>query len=149
MQRLVIGNVSKGQLPGSVLAGDVLVGTITYGADSQRIGASDRPGGFSLSVVVSPADASAATAAVSEKLETYPTATEDPAATTPEERIARTIRDAKLQLLRTLSIDSDRALFDKLAAELLAEHKDFLPLCSNDGHNDSWPPSPTRPTGAP
>ena len=129
VQRLVIGNVTKGQLPGSVLAGDVLVGTITYGADSQRLGASDRPGGFPLSVTVSPVDAPfASPVSGSDKLETYPTATEDPAPKTPEERIARTIRDAKLQLLRTLSIDSDRALFDKLATDILTEHKDFLPV---------------------
>ncbi len=129
VQRLVIGNVSKGQLPGSVLAGDVLTGTMAYGANSERVGASDRPGGFPLSVVVSSADAPTASPTnATDKLETYPTATEDPDAKTPEERIARTIRDAKLQLLRTLSIDSDRALFDKLATEIMTEHKDFLPV---------------------
>lgn len=117
-QEVFVGNVTKGQLPGSVLAGDVLVGTIQYGGDHGRGGASDRPNGFPISTAVSTVDAVSASSS-SEKTETpLLTPTDEAAAKTAEERIARTIRDAKLKLLQSLSIDSDRVLFDQLAAEL-------------------------------
>ncbi len=117
-QKVFVGNVTKGQLPGVVRAGDVLTGTIQYGGDHGRGGANDRPGGFPLSTTVSMLDAATA-ATASDKAETLlMTPTDEPAPKDGNERVARTVRDAKFKLLQSLSIDSDRALFDQLATDL-------------------------------
>lgn len=119
--RVFIGNVSAGQLPGFVRAGDVLIGTITYGSDSQRRGAADRPGGYVISVAAPVTETSSVPVASLVPSEPLWTVEDAAAAKSPEERIARTVRDAKRQLLHATSIDADRALFDKLAEDLLKE----------------------------
>lgn len=122
--RAFIGNVSKGQLPAGAQPGDVLVGTITYGGESTHRGAGDRPGGYPLTVTVSATDASLAGSSGSNRsADAEPLWISDDATSpkTPEEKIARAVRDAKRQLLHATSFDADRALFDKLAEDLLKE----------------------------
>ncbi len=119
--RLFIGNVTAGQLPGFVRAGDVLVGTITYGGDSQHRGTADRPGGYVISVAAPVTDNSSVPLVPIVPSEPLWVVEDVAAPNSADERIARTVRDAKRQLLHTTSIDSDRALFDKLAEDLLKE----------------------------
>lgn len=119
--RVFVGNVSKGQLPGFAQAGDVLVGSITYGGESTHRGPADRPGGYVLSVAVSASDAPFVPSVSVVPLEPMWVVEDGAAANTADERIARATRDAKRQLLHATSIDSDRALFDKLADDLLKE----------------------------
>ncbi len=119
--RVFVGNVSKGQLPSSTQAGDVLIGTMTYGGESTHRGPADRPGGYVLSVAVSALDAPFVPSVSAVPLEPMWIVEDGAAPNSADERIARAIRDAKRQLLHATSIDADRPLFDKLAEELLRE----------------------------
>lgn len=117
-QQLFIGNVLKGQIPSSVLAGDVLSGTISYGGDHGRGGANDRPGGFAVSTTASTLDVPSISGGSEKTTSSLLVPIDETAPKDGNERVARAVRDAKLKLLQSLSIDSDRALFDQLALEL-------------------------------
>ncbi len=113
-QRLYVGNITRA--PAGALAGDVLLGTITYGAEDEHGGAGQRPGGFPLSVVVASTDAPAS---ASKPVASEWTWADERPAKTAKQKLARALRDAKLAQLKNLSIDSDRQAFDRLAEQLL------------------------------
>ena len=122
-QQLYVGNVSKA--PTGTLAGDVLIGTITYGEAGTHGGAGQAPGGFPLSVVVSPVDAPASASAKATESWTWLDQTETKDS---DAKLKKSVRDAKLEFLKTLSLDKDAKLFDKLSKELLEENKQLLPV---------------------
>lgn len=113
-QRLFIGNISSA--PGGTLAGDVLLGSVTYGKAGTHNGSGQLPGGFPLSAVVATTQAAESKADASADGGWSWT---DPApAKTDDEKLAKAVRKAKLDYLKDLSIDSNRSAFYKLAEEL-------------------------------
>lgn len=122
-QRLFVGNIKSA--PAGALSGDVLLGTITYGEEGTHDGAGQRPGGFPVSVVVSPTAAPASASSGGSGGWTW----QDPnPPTKTDDKLKAAIRDAKIEFLKSLSVDSQRKEFDKLAAELLKENKGHLPV---------------------
>lgn len=103
--------------------GDVLLGTIRFGAKDAHGGSGDRPEGFTLSAVIGGEPAASAGTS------SHPAWTIDDIETakTAEERIARAVRDAEFTLLQSLSMDSERELFDRVLADLLTKHPNWLP----------------------
>jgi tripeptidyl-peptidase-2 len=126
-QRLFVANVSSG--PGGTLAGDILLGTITYGEEGTHDGAGQLPGGFPVSVVVSTAHAvSASSAGASSKssAESFDEPLTDAAAKNPRAKLNRKLREARLEFLNSLSIASDRAAFDRMVEDALKKDESDL-----------------------
>lgn len=126
-QRLFVANISSA--PAGTLAGDILRGTITYGEEGTHDGAGQMPGGFPVSVVVSTTDAASAASGSSSKdsaVVSYDKPLAGEAAKNPKVKLGRKLRDAKLEFLNSLSIDSDREAFDRLAGELLRKDESDL-----------------------
>jgi tripeptidyl-peptidase II len=113
-ERFFVGNISSA--PGGTIAGDVLLGSITYGKKDTHGGSGQLPGGFPLSAVVS--STQAATAKPAASTSGGWTWTDPAPAKTDEEKLAKAVRKAKLDYLKGLSIDSNRSAFYKLAGEL-------------------------------
>jgi tripeptidyl-peptidase II len=126
-QRLFVANVSSA--PGGTLAGDILLGTITYGEEGTHDGAGQLPGGFPISVVVSTTDAASADSN-GETTASAPANFDEPltgeAAKNPKAKLAKKLRDAKLEFLNSLSIDFDKEAFDRLVEESLKKDEDDL-----------------------
>ncbi|MFP6765530.1 MAG: tripeptidyl peptidase II, partial [Planctomycetaceae bacterium] len=125
-QRFWIGNISSA--PGGTLAGDLLLGSVTYGKKGTHNGAGQRPGGFPLSAVVASTQAAASRPAAGgvpasgwKWTDTSPNKTDD-------EKIARAVRNARIDYLKGLSIGSDRVAFNKLAGSLLKADPGLLPV---------------------
>jgi subtilisin family serine protease len=126
-QRLFVANVSSGQ--GGTLAGDILLGTITYGEEGTHDGAGQLPGGFPVSVVVSTAHAvSASSGGASRKssAESFDEPLTDAAAKNPRAKLNRKLREARLEFLNSLSIASDRAAFDRMVEDALKKDESDL-----------------------
>ena len=113
-ERFFIGNISSA--PDGTLAGDVLLGSLTYGKKGTHGGSGQLPGGFPLSAVVPSTEATSAKPAASAG--DGWTWTDPAPAKTDEEKLAHAVRKAKLDYLKGLSIDSNRSAFYKLAEEL-------------------------------
>lgn len=123
VKRMFVANISSA--PAGALAGDVLLGSITYGKAGTHNGAGQLPGGFPLSVVVATTDAPASVSATGSSSWTWI----DPAtAKSDKAKLNKAIRDAKLAFLKSLSIDSNRKGFDKLSEELLKKDDATLPV---------------------
>jgi len=112
------------KLPKGAQPGDVLLGTLALGASESKLGgAGDRPGGYRLTYVVPPKPvekdktADPGTAGMSE-----------PNKPTPAQRLAEAVRDLKVARLAELHDEANAALFDQVAAEVLAEYPNFLPV---------------------
>ena len=121
--RLWIGNISKP--PAGAVAGDTLLGTISYGevvSDSEN---RKRPEGFPLSVVVSPTDAGSGSSAASAgpAYVDYDEPATGKNASQPKQKLARQARKARLELIAGLSLDSDRETFDKEIEALLKKNE--------------------------
>lgn len=126
-QRLFVGNVSTA--PGGTLAGDILLGTITYGEEGTHDGAGQLPGGFPVSVVVSTAHAGSAPsggAASKSSVESFDEPLAGDAAKNPRAKLNRKLREARLEFLNSLSIASDREAFDRLVNEALKKDENDL-----------------------
>ncbi len=126
-QRLFVANVSSA--PSGTLAGDILLGSITYGEKGTHDGAGQLPGGFSVSVVVSTAHAASASAGASSaksSLESFDEPLAGDAAKNHKARLNGKLREAKLEFLNSLSVDSDREAFDRLIEESLKKDEGDL-----------------------
>ncbi len=122
-QRLFVGNIASA--PSGAFAGDVLIGSITYGEEGTHDGSGQRPGGFPLRAVVATTAAPATIPSSASKGWTW----QDPNPPKKNsDKLKRAVRDAKVDFLKSLSIDSQRKDFDKLADELLKENRGFLPV---------------------
>ncbi|HEB60769.1 MAG TPA: hypothetical protein ENJ06_02990, partial [Phycisphaeraceae bacterium] len=109
-------------LPDIVQEGDVLLGTMTLGArGADLIGSGVRPGGFPVVMTTAPAPLAE---------DDEPTAADDEADEdkTPEEKLAEEIRDVKIAALSELTGEDEKEAFDKLAAEILQDWPDYLPV---------------------
>ncbi|NQV24897.1 MAG: tripeptidyl peptidase II, partial [Rhodopirellula sp.] len=141
-QRLFVANVSSA--PSGTLAGDILLGTITYGEEGTHDGAGQLPGGFPVSVVVSTTDAASGTSS-SDSTESAPPNFDEPlsedAAKNPKAKLSRKLRDAKLEFLNSLSIDSDREAFDRLVEEALKKDAGDLTVLVTKLHKLDAPKS--------
>ena len=124
--RLWVGNISKP--PAGALAGDTLLGTISYGeviSDSEN---RKRPEGFPLSVVVSPIDAGGggSSGATGPAYADYDEPAAGKNANLPKQKLARQARKARLELIAGLSLDADRETFDKEIEALLKKNETDL-----------------------
>ncbi len=111
-------NVTAGNPPASAKPGDLLVGNVTYGGGAT--GAGHRPGGYPVVYVVPPKPAAkkgGAGGGSAKKDES-----------SAEERYAESLIDFKVKQLARLHGEEDRELFDRIAAEVLAERPDYLPV---------------------
>ena len=107
-------------LPEAAKPGDVLMGTVTFGGKERgEYGAGRRPGGYPVMCVIPP----------------KPIATEDPVVDedddddrSEKEQLAEAIRDLKVERLAELHGEDDRALFDRIAVEVLRDYPDHLPV---------------------
>ena len=126
-QRLFVANVSSA--PSGTLAGDILLGNITYGEAGTHDGAGQLPGGFPVSVVVSTTDAASSASKDNGSTSTPPNFDEplsDEATKNPKARLANKLREAKLEFLNSLSLDDDREAFDRLVEEALKKDEGDL-----------------------
>jgi tripeptidyl-peptidase-2 len=126
-QRLFVANVSSA--PAGTLAGDILLGSITYGEEGTHDGAGQLPGGFPVSAVVSTTHAGSAAASGGSTASTppnYDVPLTGDAAKNPRAKFGRKMRDAKLEFLNSLSIDSEREAFNRLVGESLKKNEGDL-----------------------
>ena len=126
-QRLFVSNVSSAL--GGTLAGDILLGTVTYGEEGTHDGAGQLPGGFPVSVVVSTAHAASASpsgASSMSLVESFDEPLTGDAAKNPRAKLNRKLREARLEFLNSLSVASDREAFDRLVAEALKKDENDL-----------------------
>ena len=126
-QRLFVANVSSA--PAGTLAGDILLGSITYGEEGTHDGAGQLPGGFPVSVVVSTTDAASVASGTSSGNKSEANFDEplsDEAAKNPRTKLGQKLRDAKVEFLQSLSLDKDREAFDRLVDELLKKDEGDL-----------------------
>ena len=121
--RLWVGNISK--LPAGAVAGDTLLGTISYGEVISEIENRKRPEGFPLSVVVSPTDAGSGGSSVASgpAYADYDQPATGKNANLPKQKLARQARQARLELIAGLSLASDRETFDREIAALLKKNE--------------------------
>lgn len=126
-QRLFVANISSA--PGGTLAGDLLLGRITYGEEGTHDGSGQLPGGFPISVVVSTTDAASTSSSSSSSASTYTVYDEPPkgeAAKNPKAQLARKLRKARLEFLNDLSLDSNEEAFNRLVADALKKKEGDL-----------------------
>ena len=111
-----------GSLPSEASAGDLLIGSISYGqGNSNLLGPGKKPGGFPLSMRVppaKPAKAKPSASAGSKKKEEK----------SEEEKLAEAIRDLKVARLAKLHSDKKAEDFDRLAKEILDANPNHLPV---------------------
>lgn len=107
-------------LPKSAEPGDVLLGTATFGSgEAGEYGAGKRPGGYHVMYVVPPKPIAKKEKAAADK---------DTDERSAEEQLAEAIRDLKVAQLAKLRAEEDRQLFDRIAAEVLRDYPDHLPV---------------------
>ena len=126
-QRLFVANVSSA--PSGTLAGDILLGSITYGEEGTHDGAGQLPGGFPVSVVVSTTHAASASSGGSSSgssIESFDEPLTGDAAKNADAKLSRKLREAKLEFLNSLSVDSDRKAFDRLVEQFLKKDENDL-----------------------
>ena len=100
--------------PAGAKPGDTLSGTMTLGtATSSRTGSGSRPGGFPIRYLVG--------GSVSKKREPS-----DGPPIPNEKRLAKSLADAKFELLKRIPFETNRELFDKTANELQKAEPDSL-----------------------
>ncbi len=108
-------------MPGDAQPGDVLVGSMTFGrAPHGTEGVGHRPGGYPVTCVVPPKEKPRKEPAVAEEKDED----EPPKA----EQIAEAQRDFKVGQLKALYAETERALFNRIAAEVLADYPQHLPV---------------------
>ena len=118
-RRLFVYAPGPDDLPDIAQPGDLLVGEIHFGAKQpKRFGAGRRPGGWPVHVVVPPFGDE----------EDDDEDEDDSDDDAPEPSTAEVLRDAKVDQLATLRDDEERAAFDLLAAEILKDFPDHLPV---------------------
>ncbi len=101
--------------------GDLLLGSISFGkTDHNLAGGGQRPDGFSITCLVPPAANSA-----DDKDDDSGAKKKELSA---DEKLANALRDAKLAFLKTLRGKKTKDDYDKLAAELVREYPQHLPL---------------------
>ena len=126
-QRLFVSNVSSA--PPGTLAGDILLGSITYGEEGTHDGAGQLPGGFPVSVVVSTthaASASSGSDSAKSSLQSFDDSQSGDAAKNPQAMLVRKLREARLEFINSLSVDADRKAFNRLIQEALKKDKNDL-----------------------
>lgn len=119
---LYVASPAVAKLPKSAQPGDLLVGTMTFGnPNGSLLGSGKRPGGFPVTCVVPP----------------KPTASNDGGSggagddedeQSEEQKLAEAVRDLKVARLARLHGQEHRELFDRLAAEILRDYPDHLPV---------------------
>ena len=126
-QRLFVSNVSSA--PPGTLAGDILLGSITYGEEGTHDGAGQLPGGFPVSVVVSTthaASASSGSDSAKSSMQSFDNSQSGDAAKNPQAMLVRKLREARLEFINSLSVDADRKAFNRLIQEALKKDKNDL-----------------------
>jgi tripeptidyl-peptidase-2 len=124
--RLWVGNVTKA--PAGAVAGDTLLGTISYGEVISDIENRKRPDGFPLSAVVSPIDAGSGESADSSgpAYVDYDEQDDGRKADQLKQKLARQTRTARLELIAGLTLDSNRETFDQKIEALLKKNENDL-----------------------
>jgi tripeptidyl-peptidase-2 len=116
------------KLPQTAQPGDLLLGSVTFGAADTKLGGEGhRPGGFPVSYVVPPRPVDKEkkdSTDARKKADDDPDQPEKPEA----DRLAEAIRDLKVARLAKLHAAEHRELFDRIAAEVLAEYPNHLPV---------------------
>lgn len=124
-QRMFVSNISSA--PSGTLAGDILLGSITYGEEGTHDGAGQLPGGFPVSVTVSTIDAASGSSGSSGAIDSSKWNFDSPLSQkeskNPRGRMNRKMRETRLEFLRTLSLDSDREAFDQMTNDLLKKNE--------------------------
>ena len=111
-----------GSLPSEASAGDLLIGSISYGqGNSNLLGPGKKPGGFPLSMRVPPAKPSKAKPSASGGSKKKEEKSE-------AEKLAEAIRDLKVARLAKLHSDKKAEDFDRLAKEILDANPNHLPV---------------------
>lgn len=115
-----IGSPDDDDLPKFAESGDRLLGEIRYAkTDQNQLGAGSRPGGYPLTVIV---------AAKASKPDEPKASDAEKDERSDAEKLADAIRDAKVAELKKLKGEDQKALFDKLADEILRDNPDYLPV---------------------
>lgn len=97
--------------------GDVLIGAVRFGAADDKLpGAGERPDGYPVVCTVAPKPAEP------------PDAPEPKEEKTAAQKAAEAIRDARVAQLAALRDPNDAAVFDAIAADVLREFPDHLPV---------------------
>jgi len=106
--------------PKDASAGDLLLGSVTYGRSRGELaGAGRRPGGWPVEVLLAPAP---------EEKKEEPKA-KDAEPEKPElEKLAEEVRDLRVERLGKLEGEKNDEAFETLAAEILADWPDWLPV---------------------
>ncbi len=111
------------KLPKAAQAGDLLLGSIKFGAADEKLpGEGERPGGYPVVYRVPPKPADKKKGGKDDAPEDKPLA----------QRVAEALRDAKVAQLGKLHDPNEAPLFEKLLAEVLAEHPGHLPALLED-----------------
>lgn len=117
---LFVAGPDADDLPKGAQPGDVLLGSLTFGkANGSLAGAGKKPGGFPVRYVVPP-----------EPNEEKDTTAKDKEQDerSEEQKLAEALRDWKVKRLAKLRGAKQREVFDSLAAEVLADYPDHLPV---------------------
>ncbi len=117
---LWIAGPGADDLPKQAAPGDLLLGSLTYGqGDASIEGEGHRPGGYPVALTVPP----------------KPTATKDTDGVFGDEeernaadKLAEAVRDLKVTRLGELHDEEHRSLFNRIAAEVLADYPNHLPV---------------------
>jgi tripeptidyl-peptidase-2 len=118
--RVWIATPDADDLPDEAKPGDELIGSLTLGdANERQEGEGHRPGGYRVVMTVPPKPEDTDKVDVAEDEEEEKSA---------EVELAEALRDFKVKQLEKLRGEEDRALFDKLASEILAEYPNHLPV---------------------
>jgi tripeptidyl-peptidase-2 len=118
---LYIAAPKQSDLPKHAQPGDRLIGSLTLGEDDARlIGAGQRPGGYEITLVVPPAPM--------DKPETKASDAELEEDRGELEKLGDEVRDLKVARLEKLHGEKHQAAFDALAAEILSDNADHLPV---------------------
>ena len=133
---LFVAGPPADKLPKAAQAGDLLLGTVTFEAgDTKLLGEGHRPGGFPVTYVVPPKlaekdkkEKDKDSAAESKKKDKDDDKDKDEK--TEAEKLAEAIRDLKVARLAKLHAEEHCELFDQIAAEVLADYPDYLPVLS-------------------
>ncbi len=112
---LWIAAPTKGQLPAGASAGDILLGTISYGdEDAVTPGEGKRPGGYPFRYVVPSSSTGTGAGSTASKID-------------PKE-LENSIRDFMVEQLKKFPTDKQDEAFEKLANELLEVSPNHLPV---------------------
>ena len=119
---LFVTGPSAKKLPKFAQPGDVLLGSVQFGgAAEDLLGAGHRPGGYPVMYVIPPKP-------VAKKDKAADDGADEGEPKSDEEKLAETLRDCKVGQLAKLRGAEQRALFDKLAAEVLEAYPNHLPV---------------------